>query len=87
MPDVPGLDDVKKEATSNVAPGVVGGLGVVLGSSVLGPVLGPVAGGTVAGASIGGTKGDIVTISAMMDGIGALAAPTPQTTASSRGRM
>ncbi len=57
MPSVPTVDDVKDTGGSAVADGAVYGLGMGLGTGLLGPI-GTAAGGVVSGASVGGQKGE-----------------------------
>ena len=66
MTKTPSVKQTKKQFTSNLAPGIAGGAGIVVGRAALGNTLGPIAGGTLAGAAIGGSKGDMITINSMM---------------------
>lgn len=66
---LPSVDKTKDTATRNLAPGVAGGVGVMLGSAVLGPSLGPMLGGAVAGATQSSQdRADVITITGIMQG-------------------
>ena len=64
---VPTVKNVKSMGTKSIVAGAAGGIGVSLGTAILGPALGPAAGGILAGAAIGGDQGEIVAINATMD--------------------
>ncbi len=66
MPGVPSASDVTDQASSNAGDAAVGGLGILVGSAVLGGTVGPAVGGTVAGASVGGQSGDMITMIGML---------------------
>lgn len=59
--EVPGVDDVKDQTSSNLKPGLVGAGSILAGSAILGSALGPVAGGVVGGAYLGGEEGGELT--------------------------
>lgn len=68
---IPSGDDVKDTGASNLAPGAAGGIGVLMGTAILGDGLGPIVGGTLAGATqTEQDKADIITINGMMMGFG-----------------
>ncbi len=69
MPTIPSTAAVKKLGVKSLIAGVAGGVGVSLGSAILGPVLGAPLGAIVAGAAIGGDDGNIVAINGTMDGM------------------
>lgn len=77
----PSLKQTQNQFTDNLKPGIAGGLGVLVGRSVLGEVAGPIAGSTLAGAYVGGNGGDVITINGMM-----MAAQNLGNTSSSGGR-
>jgi len=66
---VPTKSAVMSTAGTSLKAGVIGGVGVALGTCILGPVLGPAAGGIVAGASLPESEGKIVSINAVMDSV------------------
>lgn len=66
MGEVPGFDDTKDQATSNLKEGAAAGAGIAAGSFLLGDTLGPLTGGIAAGAYIGGEQGNNVTITSAM---------------------
>ena len=57
MPSVPTTQDVKSTGGNALADGAIYGVGVGLGTAMLGPI-GTAAGGVVSGAAVGGSKGD-----------------------------
>jgi len=66
---VPTKSSVMNVAGTSLKAGLVGGLGVALGTSTLGPVIGPAVGGIIAGAALPESEGKIVGINAVMDSI------------------
>ena len=65
-PGVPNVDRLRQSGTG-VLWGIVGGVGVVLGRSLLGPQLGPLVGAALAGAAVGGDSGKIIALNGAMD--------------------
>lgn len=66
---MPTTNEVKKLGGRSIVAGLAGGVGVALGSAILGPALGAPAGAIVAGAAIGGSAGETVAINGTMDGM------------------
>lgn len=87
---LPDIDGTKEAATDNLAPGVAGGVGVLLGRSILGPAIGPMLGGAVAGATQSNqTRRDVITINGIMMGMGNLmgSGGSRRTSSGGRGRL
>jgi len=66
---MPTTNEVKKLGVKSIVAGLAGGVGVSLGSAILGPALGAPAGAILAGAALGGNAGEIVAINGTMDGM------------------
>lgn len=74
---IPTADDVKEQATDNLGAGIAGGIGVLVGTSLLGSGMGPIAGGVIAGATQSNqSQADAVTISGMMQGFNNMVSTT-----------
>lgn len=85
MPDV---DDVKNAGSRNLVPGLAGGVGVMVASSIFGNGIGPILGGTLAGATQSNQdRADMITITGMMQGFGNMAGTNNSGNSGSRGRM
>ena len=66
---MPTTNQVKTLGVKSLVAGAAGGIGVAIGSAILGPTLGAPAGAIVAGAAVGGDAGEIIAINGVMDGM------------------
>lgn len=73
-PGIPNTRDLSR-SFRDAAWGTVGGLGVALGTALLGVPLGTVGGALLTGAAVGGDVGRIITVNGVMDAV--VAALTP----------